>query len=291
MLHDPRVRVVSFTGSTEVGRKLLHEAADQILKPAMELGGNAPFIVFEDADIDAAIDGAMIAKMRNMGEACTAANRFYVHEKVHDEFAKKLTDKMAGLKMGNGLQDGIALGPLVNKEGLDKVIELVDDAVGKGAKVLTGGKATGGKGFFYPATVLTNVPDSAKMLSEEIFGPVASIQSFKSEDEAIKRANDTEYGLVAYLYTEGSFARHARLGKAGLRHDRLEPRSCLRSGRTVRWHQAVGHRPRRRARGHDGVHGDAVRVGELVKLNFLAVIARPRALPSASPDRLGGDPV
>jgi succinate-semialdehyde dehydrogenase/glutarate-semialdehyde dehydrogenase len=202
MLHDPRVRVVSFTGSTEVGRKLLHEAADQVLKPAMELGGNAPFIVFDDADIDAAIEGAMIAKMRNMGEACTAANRFYVHEKVHDEFAKKFTDKMAGLKMGNGLQDGIALGPLVNKEGLDKVIELVDDAVGKGAKVLTGGKATGGKGFFYPATVLTHVPDSAKMLNEEIFGPVASIQTFKSEDEVIKRANDTEYGLVAYLYTK-----------------------------------------------------------------------------------------
>jgi succinate-semialdehyde dehydrogenase / glutarate-semialdehyde dehydrogenase len=202
MLHDPRVRVVSFTGSTEVGRKLLHEAADQVLKPAMELGGNAPFIVFDDADIDAAIEGAMIAKMRNMGEACTAANRFYVHEKVHDEFAKKFTDKMAGLKMGNGLQDGIALGPLVNKEGLDKVIELVDDAVGKGAKVLTGGKATGGKGFFYPATVLTNVPNNAKMLNEEIFGPVASIQTFKSDDEVIKRANDTEYGLVAYLYTK-----------------------------------------------------------------------------------------
>src|SRR5690348_1345490 len=201
MLHDPRVRVVSFTGSTEVGRKLLHEAADQILKPAMELGGNAPFLVFEDADIDAAIDGAMIAKMRNMGEACTAANRFYVHEKVHDEFAKKLTAKMGSLKMGNGLDEGVNLGPLVNKDGRDKVIELVDDAVQKGAKVLVGGKLPAGPGFFYPATVLTNVPDSAKMLNEEIFGPVASIQTFKSEDEAIKRANDTEYGLVAYLYT------------------------------------------------------------------------------------------
>ncbi len=132
MLHDPRVRVVSFTGSTEVGRKLLHEAADNIVKPAMELGGNAPFIVFEDADIDAAIEGAMIAKMRNMGEACTAANRFYVHEKVHDEFAKKLTDKMGALKMGNGLDDGVALGPLVNEEGRDKVVELVDDAVQQG---------------------------------------------------------------------------------------------------------------------------------------------------------------
>jgi succinate-semialdehyde dehydrogenase/glutarate-semialdehyde dehydrogenase len=202
MLHDQRVRVVSFTGSTEVGRKLLHEAADNIVKPAMELGGNAPFIVFEDADIDAAIDGAMIAKMRNMGEACTAANRFYVHEKVHDEFAKKLTAKMGSLKMGNGLDEGINLGPLVNKNGRDKVIELVDDAVQKGAKVLVGGKLPDGPGFFYPATVLTNVPDSAKMLNEEIFGPVASIQTFKTEDEAIKRANDTEYGLVAYLYTK-----------------------------------------------------------------------------------------
>jgi succinate-semialdehyde dehydrogenase/glutarate-semialdehyde dehydrogenase len=202
MLHDPRVRVVSFTGSTEVGRKLLHEAADNILKPAMELGGNAPFIVFEDADIDAAIEGAMIAKMRNMGEACTAANRFYVHEKVHEEFAKKLTTKMAALKMGNGLDDGVALGPLVNAEGRDKVIELVDDAVKRGAKILTGGKKPEGPGFFYPATVLDNVPDGAKMLNEEIFGPVASIQTFKTEDEAIKRANDTEYGLVAYLYTK-----------------------------------------------------------------------------------------
>ena len=202
MLHDPRVRVVSFTGSTEVGRKLLHGAADQVLNTAMELGGNAPFIVFEDADIDAAIDGAMIAKMRNMGEACTAANRFYVHEKVAEDFTKKLTAKMGSLKMGNGLDDGIALGPLVNKEGLDKVIELVDDAVGKGAKILTGGKAPGGTGYFYPATVLSNVPDSAKMLNEEIFGPVASLQTFKDEAEVIKRANDTEYGLVAYLYTK-----------------------------------------------------------------------------------------
>jgi len=212
MLHDPRVRVVSFTGSTEVGRKLLHEAADNVVRPAMELGGNAPFIVFEDADVDAAIEGAMVAKMRNMGEACTAANRFYVHERVHDEFANKLTAKMSGLKMGNGLDDGVALGPLVNKDGLDKVVELVDDAVKKGAKVLTGGKAPGGKGFFYPATVLTNVPDNAKMLNEEIFGPVASLQTFKSDDEAIKRANDTEYGLVAYLYTR-DLARGMRVSE------------------------------------------------------------------------------
>src|SRR5712672_1567609 len=212
MLKDPRVRVVSFTGSTEVGRKLLHEAADNVVKPAMELGGNAPFLVFEDADIDAAIDGAMIAKMRNMGEACTSANRFYVHEKVHDEFAKKLTAKMAGLKMGNGLDDGINVGPLVNKEGRDKVIELVDDAVAKGAKVLTGGKLPAGPGFFYPATVLIDVPDGAKMLDEEIFGPVASIQRFSSDDDAIRRANDTEYGLVAYVFTR-DMARGLRMSE------------------------------------------------------------------------------
>jgi succinate-semialdehyde dehydrogenase/glutarate-semialdehyde dehydrogenase len=167
----------------------------------MELGGNAPFIVFEDADIDAAIEGALIAKMRNMGEACTAANRFYVHAKVHDEFAKKLTARMQAMKMGNGLQDGVALGPLVNAETRDKVKSLVEDAVGKGAKLLTGGQAQGGPGFFYPATVLANVPATADMNREEIFGPVAALQTFTSEDEVVERANDTEYGLVAYLYT------------------------------------------------------------------------------------------
>jgi succinate-semialdehyde dehydrogenase/glutarate-semialdehyde dehydrogenase len=201
MLKDPRVRIVSFTGSTEVGRKLLRAAADNVVKPAMELGGNAPFIVFDDADVDAAIDGAMIAKMRNMGEACTAANRFYVHEKVHDEFAKKLTARMQALKVGNGLDDGVMLGPLVNADTRDKVKALVEDAVSKGASVLTGGKASEGPGYFYPATVLEKVPDSANLLREEIFGPVAALQSFSSEDEVIRRANDTEYGLVAYVYT------------------------------------------------------------------------------------------
>src|ERR1700716_4218828 len=202
MLHDPRVRVVSFTGSTEGGRQLLHEAADNVVEPAMELGGNAPFIVFEDADLDAAIEGAMIAKMRNMGEACTSANRFYVQEKVHDEFAKKLTAKMAGLKVGNGLDDGVAVGPLVNADAKKKVIELVDDAVGRGAKILTGGKSPAGPGHFYPPTVLDAVADSATLLHEEIFGPVAAIQTFKSDDEVVRRANDTEYGLIAYLYTK-----------------------------------------------------------------------------------------
>ncbi|MFL5029913.1 MAG: NAD-dependent succinate-semialdehyde dehydrogenase [Xanthobacteraceae bacterium] len=212
MLHDPRVRVVSFTGSTEVGRKLLHEAADNVVKPAMELGGNAPFIVFEDADIDAAIEGAMVAKMRNMGEACTAANRFYVHEKVHDAFAQKLTQRMAALKMGNGLDDGVALGPLVNAETRDKVKSLVEDAVGKGAKVMTGGKPENGKGFFYPATVLSHVPENANMVREEIFGPVAALQTFKSEEEVIAKANDTEYGLIAYLYI-GDVGRGMRVSE------------------------------------------------------------------------------
>jgi succinate-semialdehyde dehydrogenase / glutarate-semialdehyde dehydrogenase len=201
MLKDLRVRVLSFTGSTEVGRKLLHSAADNIVRPVMELGGNAPFIVMADADIDAAVDGAMIAKMRNMGEACTAANRFFVHEKVHDEFARKFSARMGALKVGHGLEDGVALGPLVNAEGRDKVIELVDDAVAKGANVLAGGKAPGGKGYFYPATVLTGVADGSKILAEEIFGPVAPIQSFADTEDMVARANGTEYGLVAYLYT------------------------------------------------------------------------------------------
>lgn len=212
MLHDPRVRVVSFTGSTEVGRKLLQEAADTVIKPAMELGGNAPFLVFEDADIDAAVEGAMIAKMRNMGEACTAANRFYVHEKVHHAFVEKLTAKMKALVVGNGLADGVALGPLVNADTRDKVKSLVDDAVAKGAKVLTGGRAPAGKGFFFEATVLDRVPEDAHLVREEIFGPVAAIQTFADEDEAVRKANDTEYGLVAYLYT-GDLSRGMRLSE------------------------------------------------------------------------------
>jgi len=200
-LHDMRVRVVSFTGSTEVGVKLLREAAANVVRPAMELGGNAPFIVFDDADIDAAVDGAMIAKMRNQGEACTAANRFYVHEDVQDEFSRKLTQRMGALKMGNGLEEGVMLGPLVNAATRDKVHELVEDAVSKGARITVGGKRPDGKGYYYPATVLVDVPDTAKLLREEIFGPVAAIQTFKDEEDVITRANDTEYGLAAYLYT------------------------------------------------------------------------------------------
>ena len=201
LLHDPRVRIVSFTGSTEVGRKLLHGAADNVVNAAMELGGNAPFIVCADADIDAAIEGAMIAKMRNMGEACTAANRFYVHKSVEPDFARKLAARMAALRMGNGLDQGVEVGALVNSETRDKVRHFVDDALAKGAKALTGGKAPSGKGFFFEPTVLTNVSHDADLLRDEIFGPVAAIQTFEDEDEIVTRANDTEYGLVAYLYT------------------------------------------------------------------------------------------
>lgn len=202
MLHDPRVRVVSFTGSTAVGRKLLHSAADQILKPAMELGGNAPLIVFEDADLDVAVEGAMLAKMRNLGEACTAANRIYVHEDVAKEFTDKFCSAMAALKMGNGLDDGIDVGPLVNADTRDKVAAFVADAVAKGAKVELGGATPNGKGFFYPPTVLSNVPETADCVHDEIFGPVAAIQTFTDQEDVIARANATEYGLVAYVFSE-----------------------------------------------------------------------------------------
>ncbi|MDF2114980.1 NAD-dependent succinate-semialdehyde dehydrogenase [Roseiarcaceae bacterium H3SJ34-1] len=202
LLHDPRVRMISFTGSTAVGRKLLHGAADNVVNTGMELGGNAPFIVCADADIDAAVEGAMIAKMRNIGEACTAANRFYVHEEVHDIFAARLTDRMRRMKIGNGLEEGVEVGALVNAETRDKVEHFVADAVAKGAEILTGGEPVPGKGYFYAPTVLVNVPDTAECLRDEIFGPVAVLQRFHSEDEMISRANDTEYGLVAYLFTK-----------------------------------------------------------------------------------------
>ena len=265
LLHDDRVRVVSFTGSTEVGRKLLQAAADNILTPAMELGGNAPFVVFEDADIDAAVSGAIIAKMRNMGEACTAANRFYVHDKVHDAFAKKLADKMGAMKIGNGLEEGVEVGSLVNAETRDKVVELVDDAVKRGAKVLTGGSIRNGPGYFYQPTVLVDVPDDARCFHEEIFGPVAAIARFSDEEDALKRCNATEYGLVAYVFTEESEARAGFLRKARFRHDRPEPRARLRSGGALRRHEAIRHRPRGRASRHHGVPRDPVHLGRVVE--------------------------
>lgn len=202
MLHDTRVRVVSFTGSTGVGVQLLHEAADHVVRSAMELGGNAPFLVFEDADLDDAVEGAMIAKMRNQGEACTAANRFYVHDSLYDSFVARFTEKMAALKMGNGLEPDVDLGPMVNAKALQKVQALVDDAVAKGARIATGGKAPAIKGFFFPPTVLTHIPPQAELIRQEIFGPVAAIQRFSDEDDVIARANDTEYGLIAYVFTK-----------------------------------------------------------------------------------------
>ncbi len=201
MLHDPRVRVVSFTGSTAVGRRLLRSAADQVLKPAMELGGNAPLIVFEDADMDVAIAGAMQAKMRNLGEACTAANRLYVHEAVAEAFTARLVEAMGTLKVGNGLEEGADVGPLVNADTRDKVAAFVEDAVAKGATLRLGGRTPDGPGFFYPPTVLAGVPEAAGCVRDEIFGPVAAIQTFTDEDDVIRRANDTEYGLVAYVFT------------------------------------------------------------------------------------------
>ncbi len=201
VLADPRVRKLSFTGSTEVGRMLLKQAADYVTKCSMELGGNAPFLVLDDADVDAAVDGAFLAKMRNGGEACTAANRFYVHEKVASEFSAKLTQRLAALKVGPGLEDGVDLGPLVNADTRSKVSDLVDSATGAGARVLTGGQAPERPGYYYLPTVLDSVPAGAGILSEEIFGPVAPIVRFSDTDEAVALANNTEYGLVSYLYS------------------------------------------------------------------------------------------
>ncbi len=202
LIDDERVRVISFTGSTEVGRKLLHAAADRVLIPAMELGGNAPVIVFDDADLDTAVEGTMLAKMRNGGEACTAANRIYVQDGIHDKFLDRLTARMKALKVGNGLDDGVELGPLVDKDTRDKVAHFVSDAVEKGAKLHCGGEVPERKGWFYPPTVLSNVPENADCVTDEIFGPVAAIQSFSSEDEVVKKANETIYGLVAYVFTK-----------------------------------------------------------------------------------------
>jgi succinate-semialdehyde dehydrogenase/glutarate-semialdehyde dehydrogenase len=212
MLHDPRVRKLSFTGSTEVGRILLRECADNIVNSSMELGGNAPFVVFADADLDAALDGAMIAKMRNGGEACTAANRFYVEAPVAAEFSGRLAERMAALRVGPGTEESTEVGPLVNDEAVEKVEALVQDAVTAGATVVTGGSRPQREGCYYEPTVLTGVHPGSAILREEIFGPVAPIVSFTTEDEAVALANDTEYGLVAYVYT-GDLGRGLRVSE------------------------------------------------------------------------------
>jgi succinate-semialdehyde dehydrogenase / glutarate-semialdehyde dehydrogenase len=202
IIRDPRLRKLTFTGSTEVGRKLIEQSAQGVLKVSMELGGNAPFLVFADADIDAAVDGAMLAKMRNIGEACTAANRFIVHESVAADFSAGLAERMGALTVGRGTDDGVDVGPLVEEKQRTKVADLVDDAVQSGAKVLQGGESPDGPGWFYSPTVLTEVPGQVRMFREEIFGPVAPVFSFAEDDEGLAMANDTEYGLVAYAYTK-----------------------------------------------------------------------------------------
>ncbi|GLY87723.1 NAD-dependent succinate-semialdehyde dehydrogenase [Actinoallomurus iriomotensis] len=201
LLRDGRIRKLSFTGSTEVGRLLLGQCAGQVLRVSLELGGNAPFIVFADADLDAAVEGAMLAKMRNIGEACTAANRFYAEAPIAEEFTRRLAERMGGLTVGPGLDPANQVGPLIDEAGRQKVAALVDDAVSRGATIRTGGSAPAGPGYFYPPTVLSGVPADARMRHEEIFGPVAPVTAFDTEEQALAWANDTEYGLVAYVYT------------------------------------------------------------------------------------------
>ncbi|MEZ2128151.1 MULTISPECIES: NAD-dependent succinate-semialdehyde dehydrogenase [unclassified Sinorhizobium] len=212
MLHDPRVRKLSFTGSTEVGRKLLHEAADTIISCSMELGGNAPFIVFDDADLDAAIEGAMVAKMRNGGEACTAANRFYVQKGIVDAFSQRLAERMGAMKVGPGYNKATQCGPVINRKALERIEGLVVDATNRGAKVLTGGKPLSQEGFYFPPTVLRDVSADAAITGEEIFGPIAALTTFETEEEVIAAANDTEYGLISYVYTR-DLARGLRVSE------------------------------------------------------------------------------
>jgi succinate-semialdehyde dehydrogenase/glutarate-semialdehyde dehydrogenase len=212
LLKDPRARKLSFTGSTEVGRTLIEQSAEQILRVSMELGGNAPFIVFEDADFDAAVEGGFTAKMRNVGEACTAANRFHVHESLAREFALGLAERMGKLKVGRGVEPDVDVGPLIDEKQRSKVVELVDDAVSRGARVLLGGHAIDGPGYFFEPTVIVDVPDDARVLREEIFGPVAPVATFSTEEQALAAANRTEYGLVAFLYTR-DLARAIRVSE------------------------------------------------------------------------------
>jgi succinate-semialdehyde dehydrogenase/glutarate-semialdehyde dehydrogenase len=215
IIADPRLRKLSFTGSTEVGRKLIAQAADGVLRVSMELGGNAPFLVFGDADLDKAVDGAMAAKFRNIGQACTAANRFIVHESVADEFSRRVTERVRGMRIGRGTEEGVTIGPLIDEDAVAKAEGLVSDAVERGATVLTGGGELPGRGTFFTPTVMTGIASGSDILREEIFGPVLAIATFRDEDEAVRLANDTEYGLVSYVYTQDLARGHRMI-------DRLE---------------------------------------------------------------------
>lgn len=215
VIADPRLRKLSFTGSTEVGRKLIAQAAEGVLRVSMELGGNAPFVVFDDADLDKAVDGAMAAKFRNIGQACTAANRFIVHEDVAEEFARRVTERVNGMKIGRGTEDGVQIGPLIDDKAVAKADELVQDAVSRGATLLTGGSAPEGPGTFFEPTVVAGVTPGSAILREEIFGPVLAIATFATEDDAVRLANDTEYGLVSYVFTQDLARGHRMI-------DRLE---------------------------------------------------------------------
>jgi succinate-semialdehyde dehydrogenase/glutarate-semialdehyde dehydrogenase len=210
IIADPRLRKLSFTGSTPVGRALLKQASENVLRTSMELGGNAPFVVFDDADLDRAVDGAMAAKFRNIGQACTAANRFIVHSGVAAEFGRRIAERVGGMRIGRGTEEGVTVGPLIDDRAVDKADELVQDAVGRGAELVAGGHRIDGPGSFYEPTVVTGVPAGSEILREEIFGPVVSIVEFDDEDEAVRLANDTEYGLVSYVFTE-SLARGQRM--------------------------------------------------------------------------------
>lgn len=202
IIADPRLRKLSFTGSTEVGRKLISQAAEGVLRVSMELGGNAPFVVFDDADLDKAVEGAMAAKFRNIGQACTAANRFIVHASVAEDFADRITERVKAMRIGRGTEDGVAIGPLIDADAVDKAGQLVKDAVDRGANVRTGGNAVDGEGTFFEPTVITDVANGSDILREEIFGPVLAIATFETEEDAVRLANDTEYGLVSYVFTE-----------------------------------------------------------------------------------------
>lgn len=213
IIRDPRLRKLTFTGSTGVGRKLVEQSAEQLLRVSMELGGNAPFIVFEDADLDRAVEGAMLAKMRNIGEACTAANRFYVHDSLVEEFARRFAERMSALTVGRGTEDGVDVGPLIDAKARDGVAAMVEDAKAQGATVVVGGSRADGPGYFFQPTVVTGVPRTARVMREEIFGPVAPIASFSTEEEALEAANSTEYGLVAYVFTR-DLSRMIRVSEA-----------------------------------------------------------------------------